>query len=292
MFKQIAVLFLICFASLSTFAQTEKFIVPAKWEKYKVGVDEVSILLPRLPISTQKSDLCYELETKEYAVYTDQTIYGFTISSKAGIKAPAYCSTKRRFSEEYFTDRVAELKTELSEFTENKFKQNDLTINEVAGKSKTYWLVNDFENKRWFEMWTMGAGKDKAEVKNFIKSIEIGKNIQGIEIGKGAERTFGDEIAKNSEVKNEETHAVIVGFRPQPLYTDAARQANTQGTVTLKVVFLANGAIGTITPVAELPNGLTEQAITAAQRLVFIPPKRKGVSYAVSKTVTYNFSMY
>lgn len=88
------------------------------------------------------------------------------------------------------------------------------------------------------------------------------------------------------------TEAIKILSRPQPRYTDAARTNNVTGTVTLKVTFMANGQIGSVAPVSGLPYGLTEQAIAAAKSIRFEPAKRGGVPYSVSKTVTYNFTIY
>ncbi len=292
MFRQISILLFICFVGLSAFAQTGKYTVPVKWERYKVSDKDISILLPKLPVVTGNSDVCREQESKEIAVYADQTVYGLTITSKRKEKYPDYCTQKKGFDKTNFADRLVELKSSLTESTETSFKQNNLTVSKISGKINTYWLINDFDNKRWFEMWIAGGSEEKAEVKNFIKSIVINNNAEGIEISNGADRTFGDETVKTAEVKDGDTKAIIIPVKPQPKYTDAARKANTQGTITLKVTFLANGGIGNITIVDGLPYGLTEQAIYAAARLVFIPPKQNGISYAVSKTITYSFTIY
>ena len=50
-------------------------------------------------------------------------------------------------------------------------------------------------------------------------------------------------------------------------YTDKAREHEIQGTVLLRVTFLASGEIGGIAPVTGLPYGLTEQAIAAAREI-------------------------
>ena len=292
MFRQVSFLLLICFASLSAFAQTEKYTAPVKWERYKVSHKEVSVLLPKLPVAVDGYNVCNEQETRRYATYADQTVYGFTVVSKRKEKKSDYCTQKENFDAKSFLNRLTELKTELKEFTESNFKQNNLTVNKVSGKITTYWLINDFNNKRWFELWTTGRDDEKTEIQNFVKSIEIIKNTQGIEIGGGAVRSYGDESVKVDESKKAETTAINVVFKPQPKYTEAARQANVQGTVTLRVTFYANGGIGSISPVNTLPYGLTEQAISAAQRLVFVPPKRNGVSYTVSKAISYTFSIY
>ena len=80
--------------------------------------------------------------------------------------------------------------------------------------------------------------------------------------------------------------------KPRPGYTDAARQNNIQGTVILRVTFLASGQVGSISAVKGLPNGLTEQAIAAARRISFEPAKRDGQGQSVTKQVEYSFSIY
>ena len=291
MFKLIS--FLICFAALTAFAQTEKYTKPVKWERYKVSDRDVSLALPKLPVLVTTSNVCFGEETKEYAAYADQIVYGFIITSR--VDTPKACSEikdSREFDERNFADRLASLKKSSPESTETNFKQNTVTVNKVTANSKTYWLINDYENKRWFELWIIGGNEEKEEVKNFIKSIAFGKNAQGIEIGDGADRAYGDEIVKTDGPKNDETNGVTITIKPQPRYTDAARKAGIQGSVQLKIVFLANGGIGSVTPISELKFGLTEEAIRAAQRIVFIPAKKNGVTFSVSKTVVYSFSIY
>ena len=292
MFRQISILLIICFSSLSAFAQVEKYTVPVKWERYKATDKEISVLLPKLPVVVESSDVCRERETKKYAAYTDQTVYGFTVTSKTKKKAPDYCAQKKKFDEKSFQDRFSEIKTELKDFTETNFKQNNLTVNKVAGKIATYWLIDDYDNERWFEFQVTQGKEEKEKVKNFVASIEINKKIQGIEIGDGAERTLGDEIVNAGESKDTEATPLIIALKPQPKYTDMARQNEVQGTVTLKVTFWRHGGIGDITPVKGLPYGITEQAVYAAARLVFIPPKKNGVSYSVTKTISYTFTIY
>ena len=75
-------------------------------------------------------------------------------------------------------------------------------------------------------------------------------------------------------------------------YTDLARRNEIQGEVLLRVTFLANGGIGSISVVSSLPYGLTEQAIAAAKKITFLPARKNGKKYAVVKTVQYTFSIY
>jgi TonB family protein len=75
-------------------------------------------------------------------------------------------------------------------------------------------------------------------------------------------------------------------------YTDEARRANVQGMVRLKVTLLANGAVGSVVVVKDLSHGLTENAVFAAKRLVFLPKRVEGKPVTVVVTVEYGFSIY
>lgn len=88
------------------------------------------------------------------------------------------------------------------------------------------------------------------------------------------------------------TQGLKIISKPRPGYTDSARTANIQGTVILRVTFLASGAIGSVSVVKGLPNGLSEQAIAAAKRINFEPAKVNGAGQTVTKQIEYSFSIY
>jgi len=88
------------------------------------------------------------------------------------------------------------------------------------------------------------------------------------------------------------TQSVKIISKPRASYTDAARQNNVQGSVTLRITFLASGQIGGISPVSGLPYGLTEQAIAAARSIRFEPAKKNGVPFTKQMTIQYGFTIY
>jgi protein TonB len=88
------------------------------------------------------------------------------------------------------------------------------------------------------------------------------------------------------------TQNVKIISKPRASYTDAARQNNVQGSVTLRITFLASGQIGGISPVSGLPYGLTEQAIAAARSIRFEPAKKNGVPFTKQMTIQYGFTIY
>lgn len=80
--------------------------------------------------------------------------------------------------------------------------------------------------------------------------------------------------------------------KPKANYTDAARANKVSGRVKLTVTFLASGRVGSIRPLAGLPNGLTEQAVIAARNIRFEPERRNGAPVSVSRIVVYDFAIY
>jgi len=306
MLKQISTLIIICFAGIGVLAQTEIYTAPVKWERYKVSDKSVSVLFPKLPVLIQNVDACSEMETRRYAVYAENVVYGLNITFQINQKPPDFCRQiqgLRKFDEKRFEDRLNELAASLKTEKTEKITRNNLEVIKVSGEIIAYWLINDFKNKRWFEVWTTEKDETNLRIKNFVESIKIEKNLSGIEIEKGATRTLGDEVVDNdnkdsqkAEVKagleKTETKTIRTVVIPKPGYTDAARNAQIQGMITLRVVFLASGGIGSITPVNSLPDGLTEQAIAAAKKIVFIPARKNDTNVTILKTVQYNFSIY
>lgn len=152
-----------------------------------------------------------------------------------------------------------------------------------------------------------GGGVGKGFGTGFGNGVGSGKgNGRGKGSGNGNGEGIGDDVGNNLGDDDDpkiptvtkktqpvgETKALSITSKPRPNYTDAARQNNVQGTVTLRVTFNANGTIGAVTPVSQLPYGLTEQAISAAKRMTFQPATRNGQPYAVTKQVAFTFTIY
>jgi len=108
-------------------------------------------------------------------------------------------------------------------------------------------------------------------------------------------RSYCDKTSKFR--KEAETPAAIserlqILSKPRPGYTEAARAENTEGSVVLRVTFLASGSIGGVTPVKSLPDGLTEAAIEAAKQIEFKPATHYGQTVTITKQIEYTFSIY
>ncbi len=80
--------------------------------------------------------------------------------------------------------------------------------------------------------------------------------------------------------------------KPEPQYTSAARENGVQGTVVLRAVFAADGAVKHIFVVRGLPHGMTEICIEAARRIKFVPATKDGKPVSMWMQLEYNFNVY
>lgn len=81
-------------------------------------------------------------------------------------------------------------------------------------------------------------------------------------------------------------------YRPEPGYTESARQKNVSGTVRLRVLLRADGTAKVLRVVKGLPEGLTEKAIQAAEQVKFKPAERDGRPVSSVIALEYNFNIY
>src|SRR5947209_8231119 len=88
------------------------------------------------------------------------------------------------------------------------------------------------------------------------------------------------------------TQRAIITFKPEPGFTEDARKENVTGTVRLRAVLSASGAVTNVTVVKGLPDGLTEKAIEAARQIKFRPAQKDGHTVSQYVTLEYNFNIY
>jgi TonB family protein len=69
---------------------------------------------------------------------------------------------------------------------------------------------------------------------------------------------------------------VQILFKPQPIYTDEARNERVEGEVLLQVIFLASGRVEVERVVKGLGDGLDESAKVAAAQIRFRPAQQNG----------------
>ena len=133
-----------------------------------------------------------------------------------------------------------------------------------------------------------GSGGAKG-IKGTVASADFGNGIatggkgDGRSNGQGvATGGFGSEQVVHSGPKiqaadlSAPTTQVEITFKPNPVYTDEARQLKLQGEVLLEVSFGANGSLHVNRVVRGLGHGLDEAAVNAANKMRFKPALRNG----------------
>ena len=80
-------------------------------------------------------------------------------------------------------------------------------------------------------------------------------------------------------------------FKEKAAYTEEARKNGIRGSVSLNIVFGADGHIYNIQVIRGLPQGLTETAIEAAKKIKFRPAIKNGTPVNVRMQVVYEFNL-
>lgn len=166
----------------------------------------------------------------------------------------------------------------------------------------------------YFEKYVAQIKRDfrlKGELGNLRKAAEILDNClenctKNAEMGAVVERrdivsAFMEAVERKSitidpeitaEMPDPGNRRVKILSKPRASYTDQARQANISGTITLLVLFGADGTIPYIILVRGLDGGLDGEAVKAARQIKFEPKLRDGKPVASAAFIQYGFSIY
>lgn len=312
--KLLALCLILIFCSVFASAQTTDKAVDWKYfsgidEEFSVEVPE-SFKLDRF-LGTEKD------APKFYKDFSNGTY--FFITSDKDISSSHYkqiyllaIDNKAESSDRFIGDTLGKFFS----FTDSEgFQQKVFAI---QGKNRFYMFhtVSETENNPDVERFFASIKFDKVpleEKKPLRKQTEPEKtsnqnngetkSISGIGSGNGNGTGSGggsgsgigvgsDSPNPNHAKPTNQTTALRILSKPKPSYTDLARIYGISGKVSLRITFLANGTIGTVTTFTKLPFGLTNNAINAARSMRFEPAMRNGTPYSVAKLVEYNFTLY
>ena len=149
-----------------------------------------------------------------------------------------------------------------------------------------------------------GSGGAKG-IKGTVASADFGSGVatpgkgDGRSNGKGvATGGFGSEqvvhpgpkIAQAAD-SGPATTPVEITYKPNPAYTEEARQLKLEGEVLLEVSFSASGTLHVNRVVRGLGHGLDEAAIAAANKIRFKPALRYGTPVDSTAVVHVTFQM-
>jgi TonB family protein len=148
-----------------------------------------------------------------------------------------------------------------------------------------------------------GSGGAKG-IKGTVASADFGSGIatggqgDGRRSGHGVQTSgFGaQEVAQNTpHVQRVDsgppTSSVEITYKPNPVYTDEARNLKLEGEVLLEVQFAANGQLHVNRVVRGLGHGLDEAAVAAANKMRFKPAMRNGLAMDSTAVVHVVFQM-
>ena len=85
---------------------------------------------------------------------------------------------------------------------------------------------------------------------------------------------------------------IVILYKEKARYTEEARQNKVQGTVVLSAVFTSDGRVTQVRVIRGLPDGLTEKAIEAAQKIKFQPATKSGQAVTVRGQLEFTFNLY
>ena len=280
---------------------------PVKWERYSITGEKISVMLPKMPTLIAEIDPCLQTETQAYYAFANNVVYEVRLVKKSDVKQDG-CRRREKFGKQTIARRLAEVSAPKdTAATRSAHGDRQFLRFENSGLGETRLIFDDVANGRWVELAVRTRPVISLDKDRYFDSLQFVDD--GIEIRYGARETLGDELSKPKNeasgtlgdepfmidpvtTSSDRAFALSVVAKHKALYNDSARIANTQGTVRLRVTFLSNGAIGSVSVVDALPNGLTESAIVAVRKLVFLPAMVDGVPRNVAKMVEYNFSLY
>lgn len=269
----------------------------ADWKNYRLGAKDISVFFPKLPALYSEDDFCRGYERRTYAAYADEVVYTAVVTSATKEKPPSWCVAKSVFGRKILDLRIEELINGKKVVRELLSPETRKSIR-LTGDRDHIVVFDDTENSRFIELWITHHEGLRVDMKKFWDSLQL-TETPGIDVNDGAvstigdtvQKTYADELWAGSKV-NELDRSFYIVHRPRARYTESARENEVEGSVRLKIALLASGTVGTITPLTTLPHGLTEQAIYAARRTVFLPKKVKGMNVSVIVTVDYGFSIF
>jgi TonB family protein len=292
--KQLFLLVCLVLAATAAIAQTQtsapvlanKQAELSTWKRYTVEGERFSVSLPTVPAMTTQKMLIRELRKtrreRRIGVYADGVVYSVFV----------YENIARESLEDFVADQKKWNSTwEVS--TETPVTAGDVTGKQYTSLGKTLNETVQFFSAegRLYQFSATGYPAEDA-VKQFFSSIVFSKNAEGTEINDGEGLPFSNPTCEQGLTGRQVDNKVRVVMKPEPSYTESARQEQVVGTVVLKVIFACNGSVVNIVTVKELPNGLTQQAIAAARKIKFVPAVKGGKYVSMWMQLEYNFNLY
>lgn len=264
---------------------------PRKWDRYTLKGGEFSVLLPTVPAMTT-----YDLKSDPSIKGRHRHIIG---AYSQGVVYAIYVTERKESLEDHINNSryssSAGLKREL---TIGGFRGREYASQDPKIKRMTQYFIT---NRFIYTFIAQGShlGNPDIGIPKFFESIKFEANAAGIAIGDGP----GDQPAidppptsEGSETQTlkgtEVTQKATVVVKPEPNYTEEARNHQVTGTVVLRGVLSTSGGVTNIRLLSGLPFGLSDKAIESARQIRFIPAIKDGHFVSMYIQLEYNFNLY
>ena len=265
------------------------------WTTYTVKGEEFSVALPVLPAMHKSEQFLRRLNgtrtIHQLGSYADSVVYTITV----------FENPQPRQSLDDFVKEQAQKAWD-------RKTARDLTLDGFSGKAissadRADGMVQYFATEdRLYTFTAFGAPEDDPRLKKFFSSFSLHKKNDSKEVLEGPGEPYipkGESAASNLVAVYEKlfvgkdvNRKVRLAMKPEPAYSEVARQNGVTGTVVLKCIFASNGSVTNIRVVSGLPYGLTEKAIDAARKIRFIPAMKEGRYVSMWMQLEYNFNLY
>jgi len=277
-------------ASLGTTDRVSPFQSGNVWRRYRIDDAEFSVALPVVPAMTSYSAKLPSLSKNpvrhEVGAYQDGMVYAIDVfDRKESLDSfvDAYQrSTGARFKRDVTVDGVKGREYELTD-------EHRRSLTQFFSTSHKIYL---------FAAWGSSLVRPDERTTKFLSSISFTPHDDDQLLMDGAgeawtpppdyEKEAGTEILSGKVVS---TKPIVVS-KPEPIYSETARQNGVSGTVVIRGVFRSSGLVTNLHVVSGLPDGLTDQAVAVAGRIKFIPATKDGHFVSMWMELQYNFSLY
>ena len=300
--KRISLVLLLCSIATIDQASASSFAQSNPWQRYTA--EGFSVLLPEPPSTTEIA-----LSSKMYEKRRTALLFSAYVDGVAYVIL-AFDNPRHRDPLSRFVDEIGSYSTNAKA---ERFQQ-DLSGAGFTGKEYAFgsppthngvvrfYLAAD----RVYMLEAIGFEdvSSKPSVKQFLDSFSVGSADGAKNVSYASPSvvepapTVGVDPATSSLPKTEVfagkdvTTKARVLLKPEPMYTEEAKQARVTGTVVLRGVFSSTGRVTSLRAISGLPNGLTERAVEAARSIKFIPASKDGRNVSMWIQLEYNFNLY
>ena len=268
----------------------------AKWERYSSGSEEFSALFPEQPlmISVSRPQKFFEQPKygRMYSAYNDGAVYLIF----------SFDNPQRREPLEVFLNEFQGYPVHLDAASfEQEIRLSGFKGQQYLSKSKFLSRILQiyYTDNHVYVFEVVGEDLSKPAVNQFLKSLTLDGKSKGQDlppdsmyvsypVDSASQSTDPPNVYKAKDV----TRKAFIVAKPQPGYTEEARQHQIEGTVLLRGVLSSTGKVTDLHVASQLPYGLTQRALSAAYNLRFVPAMKDGKYVSQSVQIEYNFNLY